>query len=128
MGHKFFVGYGIVRFHRKMCLLQILFFTLNKRPLMPYSIFSTLPFAFLTKYCRICWMKPDKWDLGRLIRVRASTLARFHFNLLPHLLVARKKEEGVFQMIPVKRNKGCCDLANFSARRKMFDFYHFDLL
>ena len=88
---------------------------------MPYSIFSTLPFAFLTKYCRICWIKPDKWDLGREIRVRASTLAGFHFNPLPHLLVARKKEEGVFQMIPVKRNKGCCDLAYFSARRKMFE-------
>ena len=63
---------------------------------MQYSIFSTLPFAFVTKYCRIRWIKPDKWDLGREIRVRASTLAGFPFNPLPHLLVARKKGRGCF--------------------------------
>ena len=63
---------------------------------MQYSIFSTLPFAFVTKYCRIRWIKPDKWDLGREIRVRALTLTGFPFNPLPHLLVARKKGRGCF--------------------------------
>ena len=128
---KFFIGYGVVRFHRKIWLFQILFFTLNKRPLMQYSIFLTLPFAFVTKYCQIRQIKPDKWDFGREIRVRTSTLAGFPFNPLPHILVAtskKKKEEGVFlQMIPVKRNKGCCDLAYFNARRKMFDILLWEL-
>ena len=95
---------------------------------MQYSIFSTLPFAFVTKYCRIRWIKPDKWDLGREIRVRASTLAGFP---LIHCLIYQqqeKKEKGVFlQMIPVKRDKVCSDLAYFNARIKIFHILLWEL-
>ena len=40
----------------------------------------------------------------------ASILAGFHFCPLHHLLTAIKKENGVLQMFPVKRNNACCDL------------------
>ena len=131
-GHKFFIGYAIMRFHRKMCLFKIFFFIWHLMSFMQYSIshcqtyILTLPFAFV-----MCYRLSNPLD--QTLQMAPWQINKGHqswrsFTLIPwfNLLLAIKNEEVNFLMFPLKWNKACCDLAYFLCTLK--NVWHFAFL